>query len=128
MTVYDLNRDQLTELKQHYYAEKTGEELSYGELAEIDDLVSDREVQEYYSDTSFVMDDFWCTAGQDEPERRGLSMELGEAIQILANTHRYQVIFNNPGLSSTEAKVRKGVQNALSELNKAYQAALELGY
>ena len=66
MTVYDLNRDQLTELKQHYYAEKTGEDLSYEELAFIDDYVSDREVLDYYSGTAFTPDDFFCSADDED--------------------------------------------------------------
>ena len=66
MTVYDLNRDQITELKQAYYAEKTGEDLSYDEIYRIDDLVSDEEVYDEYGGTDFVPDDFFCSEGQDE--------------------------------------------------------------
>lgn len=68
MTVYDLNRDQLQELKQRYYAEKTGEDLSYDEIYRIDDLVSDEEVYDEYSGTDFVPDDFFCSEGQDEDD------------------------------------------------------------
>lgn len=68
MTVYDLNRDQLQELKQQYYAEKTGKILSYEELAFIDDYVSDAEVYDYYNGTAFTPDDFFCSAGEDEDD------------------------------------------------------------
>ena len=127
MTVYDLNEDQLRELKQMYYADKTGRDLAYYELANIDMLVTNEEVQRRYDDVLFVPDDFFCTAGEEE-ERTSLSQELGEALQILADLHRYRVVFSNPGLSSTEAKVKNSVTIALRELNKAYNAALELGY
>ena len=69
-SVKDLTREQLTELKEHYYMEKLEEAEnrtpSYGELAMIDELVSDDEVFEEYGHISFVNDDFFCTAGQEE--------------------------------------------------------------
>ena len=68
MTVYDLNRDQLIELKQQYYQEKTGSPLSYVELSIIDDLVSDEEIYDAYNGTRFVPDDFFGSSGQDEEE------------------------------------------------------------
>lgn len=64
MTVMELNREQLTELKQSYYCNEVreGEGVSYGELAAIDELVSDEEVFEYFDGYVFVEDDFWCSA------------------------------------------------------------------
>ena len=67
MTVYDLNEDQLAELKQRYYAEKTGRDLSYGEIVNIDELVSWREIRDAYKHVDFVPDDFFCSAGEEEP-------------------------------------------------------------
>ena len=69
MTVYDLNRDQLTEVKQRMLMEQydqLGETPSYGELADVDDLISDEEVYAEYAGTDFVPDDFFCSAGADE--------------------------------------------------------------
>lgn len=69
MTVYDLNRDQLIELKEHMLTERydeRGESPSWGDLAEADDIISDEEVFEEYGGTQFSMDDFFCTAGQEE--------------------------------------------------------------
>ena len=65
MDVRELNREQLTELKQNYYCHELHEDegVSYGELAAIDELVSDEEVFEFYEGTSFCNDDFFCTAG-----------------------------------------------------------------
>lgn len=64
MNVRELNREQLEELKQHYYMfEKFGEEISasWGELACIDDLVSDKEVFDYYEGFYFTEEDFCCS-------------------------------------------------------------------
>ena len=68
MTVYDLNRDQLEELKTRYYADKVGRDISYDEISNIDELVSDSEIYAEYAGTDFVPDDFFCSAGEDEPE------------------------------------------------------------
>lgn len=64
MTVYELNRDQLQELKARYY-QGAGEDLSYDELANIDNLVSDEEVYSYYRNFSFSPDDFASSAGEE---------------------------------------------------------------
>ena len=64
MTVRELNRDQITELKQRmvydeiYEAEGRG--ASYGELAEAE-TVPDEKVFEKYEGTEFVEEDFWLT-------------------------------------------------------------------
>jgi hypothetical protein len=64
MTVYELNRDQLQELKVRYY-QGAGEDLSYDEIVNIDNLVSDREVYSYYRNFSFSPDDFASSAGEE---------------------------------------------------------------
>lgn len=59
LSVRDLNRDQLTQIKQTYYVmkhESTG--TSYGELAAINELVSDAEIFKEYDGTIFYKDDF----------------------------------------------------------------------
>ena len=62
MKVTELNKEELEELKQHYYCHVLHENdgVSYGELASINELVSDEEIFEYYSDTVFVAEDFSC--------------------------------------------------------------------
>ena len=55
----ELTREQLIELKQRYYTERN-ENVSYGELADIDNLVSDNEIFEEYGDITFVAEDFLC--------------------------------------------------------------------
>lgn len=66
MTVRQLNRDQLTELKQRMVSdeiyESEGRTPSYGELAEAES-VPDEKVFEKYEGVEFSNDDF-CTAGK----------------------------------------------------------------
>lgn len=65
MSVYELSREQLIELKQIYLCLQ-GDALSYGELAAADDIVNDETVLEGYAATSFTDDDFCCTANKEE--------------------------------------------------------------
>lgn len=61
MTVRELTRDQLVQVKQHYLTMKKdeiGEGVSYAELADVDSLVSDDEIFEAFSDTAFSEGDF----------------------------------------------------------------------
>lgn len=74
MTVRELNRDQLHELKQTYYSELVNEgifaevmgvvinEPSYEMIASIDEYVSDEFIYEHYDGCSFTEDDFFCSA------------------------------------------------------------------
>lgn len=62
MSVEELNRDQLIQLKQNMLMERMdeeGETPSWGELAEVDSIITDEEVQQEYAGTDFVTDDFW---------------------------------------------------------------------
>ena len=62
MSVEELNREQLTQLKQNMLMERMdaeGETPSWGELAEVDSLITDEEVQQEYAGTEFVTADFW---------------------------------------------------------------------
>jgi len=73
MTVQELSREQLTELKEHYLVELdnegTLEEITgldaiyYGVLADIDEVVPDEVIFDHYDGIDFVEDDFFCTAG-----------------------------------------------------------------
>lgn len=69
MKVEELSREQLVELKQNYLTElsdkRNGEGVSYWELANADELVSDEEIFDYYAGTDFVPEDFFCS-GHDE--------------------------------------------------------------
>ena len=61
MTVQELTREQLIEVKQHYLTMKrdeAGQGVSYGELAEADLLITDAEIFDAYSDTEFTEGDF----------------------------------------------------------------------
>lgn len=58
MKFKDLNREQIEQLKQRYYCDRN-ENVSYGELADIDELVTDKEVEEEFGDMLFTEEDFW---------------------------------------------------------------------
>lgn len=61
--VSELNRSQLTELKQSYLMqnnEEVGEGTSYDELVGVDSIISDEMIYEVYSGINFTEDDFSC--------------------------------------------------------------------
>jgi hypothetical protein len=68
MSVKELNKDQLTSLKQTFLDEvlmmSENRNISYGEMASIDEIVSDEDVFEAYEGTFFVPEDFACAACQ----------------------------------------------------------------
>lgn len=57
MTLKDLNKNQVHQLKERILLEKN-EYVSYGELANADSLISDLEVKERFGGINFVPDDF----------------------------------------------------------------------
>ena len=69
MTVYDLSRDQLVELKQNHleeylkhYADPINDEIGWADLMRADEIVPDEVIFELYEDTIFTDDDFFCSA------------------------------------------------------------------
>lgn len=87
MTVKQLNRDMLIELKERYLADKreqSGEGISYSELANADKIVSDETIYEEYGCLNFGVDDFFCSAGQYELQDK---LEgLGEMFRVTVLT------------------------------------------
>lgn len=61
-SVFQLSKDQLTELKGYYYTQKH-KNASWQELANINSYVSDSEIIKEYENTQFVDDDFFCSSG-----------------------------------------------------------------
>ncbi len=59
MKLKDLTPDQKIELKQALLTQDR--DVSYGELANADELVSDKQLEDAYGDTEFTDDDFFCT-------------------------------------------------------------------
>ena len=57
MSYKELNRDQILALKQSYLV-RTQDNVSYNELAEADNLVSDEELEQEYKNVNFVEEDF----------------------------------------------------------------------
>ena len=64
MTVYELSRDQLIELKQNYLSLWIDgyEPVSYDVLMDADELIPDETIFEAYEGTIFTEDDFFCSA------------------------------------------------------------------
>jgi hypothetical protein len=60
MKVMELTRNELIELKINYLAEMQDGEVSFGEMAEADLIVSDATIFDYYGNIDFVKDDFFC--------------------------------------------------------------------
>lgn len=74
MTVKDLHRKQLIELKQNYLCTLNGnhgvhEGVSYNELANADELVSDEEIFEVFEGTEFSPDDFSMSSREVDYEQ-----------------------------------------------------------
>lgn len=70
MSVFELNKDQMEELKQSYLCDllyqKENRTPSYGELAAAGELVSNETVFSVYSGVVFSNDDFLCSAGRED--------------------------------------------------------------
>ena len=74
MTLQELSKDQLHELKERYLMRLADEgtfaevmrtdydEPSYGDLANADEIVPDDVIEREYEGVCFVEDDFFCTA------------------------------------------------------------------
>lgn len=60
MKVKELNRQELIELKQNYYCNELGNSASYEEFADIDNIITDEEIFNFYDYVDFVKDDFFC--------------------------------------------------------------------
>jgi hypothetical protein len=59
MKLKDLTQEQKIELKQALLTQDR--DVSYGELANADELVSDKQLEDAYGSTEFTEDDFFCT-------------------------------------------------------------------
>ena len=61
MKVTELNREQINELKQSLATlikDEQGQDISYEELVNATEVISDKEVFEYYEGIEFTEDDF----------------------------------------------------------------------
>lgn len=59
MSIYELSKNQLIELKQNYLCE-VQKNVSYEELCDADNIVSDEEIFQAYSCVDFSSEDFVC--------------------------------------------------------------------
>lgn len=65
MSVYELNKDQMVELKErhltnHIY-ETEDRDVSMSELVQADEIVSDDDIYDNYGGIDFSEDDFFCS-------------------------------------------------------------------
>lgn len=58
MTLEQHTPEEKLELKQNYLTRD--HDVSYGELADADELVTDQELEAEYGSTEFTKDDFFC--------------------------------------------------------------------
>lgn len=67
LTVYDLNRAQLDELKESFYEQYLQEcaELDPEDEHLLPQDIPDELIFEHYDGIMFSPDDFWCTCGED---------------------------------------------------------------
>lgn len=92
MSVYDLSRDQLIELKQSLMTQRY-DNVTFGELAFADELVPDSEIFARYSNTYFSPEDFLCSSkenardGQEEQQNTlsSLDSRVARAMQRRQN-------------------------------------------
>ncbi len=62
MTIRELNREQLIQVKQYCLTDRrdeAGEGISYDELARADEIITDEEIFRLYEDTEFTEADFY---------------------------------------------------------------------
>ena len=88
MTVYELNRDQLEELKQNYLTENYPDDIDMNRLYMADDIVPDSEIYEAYAGTEFSNDDFLCSAGRSEYDSFHLEIDGDNVVLNLASDLR----------------------------------------
>lgn len=77
MTVHDLSREEMIELKGNYMVELVNEgvfrevmnrdydEPSWGDFADADEIIPDDLMFEHYGGIEFVEEDFWCNLKED---------------------------------------------------------------
>lgn len=76
MTVRELNREQLIELKEHYLTEKYGGDVSYYDLSLADSTVPDGTIYSLYAGYEFTPEDFASSSGASSE----YSLELGDCL------------------------------------------------
>lgn len=72
MTIEELNREQLVELKQHFICEsneENNEKSCWSDMADANEIVSDETIMAVYSGYDFSNDDFFCSCEKCEEEK-----------------------------------------------------------
>ena len=129
MTVKELNRDELTELKQHYYSENHNN-VSYGELASINELVTDNEIYNAYENTEFTLDDFFCDSNNETRKEEVIfESNLKYYKDILEDTKDYIDTYSIGDLTLKDVgeKYSKKLANIMFDLLYASWSFKDLG-
>lgn len=84
MTVKELNREQIEELKQRFLTENADGGISYGELADADSAVSDEEIFREYEGVEFSPDDFFSGRTEESVVAYIAEMAQGQYLHINA--------------------------------------------
>ena len=131
MTVYDLNREQLEELKQRLIMERNdrrGYGTAMNELANADIIVSDEEVYREYAGYDFVDEDFFVSEEEDMEDStlEDKLLALEAKVQFIED-HGY-IPWVSPFPSSTEKDLVNWVARAKNALNMAANCAHLLRY
>lgn len=118
MTVKELNRDELTELKQRYYSEKHNN-VSYSELVSINELVTDNEIFRKYENTEFTLEDFFCSSNDEERKEEVIfESNLKYYKDILEDTKDYIDTYSKGDLTLKDVgeKYSKKLANIMFDL------------
>lgn len=145
MSVEELPREALQELKQRYYAEKYDKDLSYDELADIDNIVSDEEVFDEYGGTLFTEDDFFCLANSRKPVKSSVNNDRvysygfdyiitkGDSVDDVENRILNEIqlidgieVVGNPGINNTSwSKEEYGITSSMQGRERGIQAIMD---
>lgn len=102
MTVKELNRNELMELKQKYYCQKN-DNVSYEELIAIDKLVSDNEIFDTYNHMEFTKNDFFCNLdSKDRDDGLIFESNLKDYKTILEDTREFINAFSKGDITLKE--------------------------
>ena len=118
MTVYELNKDELIELKQRYYIQNNTV-CSYNDLSSVDTLVKDKEIFEEYNNVTFTKDDFWCNSNDEsKKEEKIFENNLKYYKGILEDTKDYIDSYSEGDLTLKEVgeKYSKKLANIMFDL------------
>ena len=70
-TIAELNKEELNELRVEYLAHKQGDSISYEQMYNIENYVSNQELFNEYNHYVFSEEDFFCNVNKEDKEEYG---------------------------------------------------------